>query len=320
MGWGLEFGDAELAQRTAAALAWFWMVRRHVTEAGEWFDRVLAANGGSQRARASALIHAGLILSMERQDDLGGCLARIQEGQTHFRELGDETGMAMAQTYEAVILWYQRDLDASGRALVKMEAVWRTFGFDWGAAFCSWWQGSASQLAGDSVLAYANYHRGLEIFRRVGDLTLIAWTLLPLGNMALEADDLDLASTLYDESLAMMSDIGDRHGAGAVLIGLGTLAHFRGETAEAQRLLEEAQTHLREGGGGQGLSWPISNVPVDTRTHALLVEATDRYQKGLDLPPEEWARMVRSDGEAWRARQSQPVTCSEYRRPPKSSP
>ena len=85
-------------------------------------------------------------------------------------------------------------------------------------------------------------------------------------------------------------------------MGLGMAAHFRSETDEAQRLLVEAQTNLREGGGGQGLSWPISNVMVDTRTHDLLVEATNRYQNSLSLPPDEWTRMVCSDGEAWRAR------------------
>ena len=78
--------------------------------------------------------------------------------------------------------------------------------------------------------------------------------------------------------------------------------HLRGETEEAERRLVEAQTNLREGGGGQGLSWPISNVLVDTRTHDLLVEATHRYQSGLDLPANEWTRMVLADGEAWRAR------------------
>ena len=100
----------------------------------------------------------------------------------------------------------------------------------------------------------------------------------------------------------MMVDVGDRHGAGAVLLGLGMAAHFRSETDEAQRLLGEAQTELREGGGGQGLSWPMSNVLVDTHSHGLLVEVTNQYQNSLNLPPAEWARMVCSDGEAWRAR------------------
>ncbi len=79
-------------------------------------------------------------------------------------------------------------------------------------------------------------------------------------------------------------------------------AHFRSETKEAQRILAEAQTNLREGGGGQGLLWPLSNTLVDTRTSDLLVEATHRYQNSLNLPPAEWAEMVCADGEAWRAR------------------
>ncbi len=302
MGWGLDAGDADLAQRTAAGLAWFWIIRRHVAESVDWFDRVLAVDGGSPKARASARVQAGFVQSMVRQEDLEGCLALIREGHAQFAELGDEQGVATAQTLDAFVLWYQRDLETSSRGFVEIQAAQRASGFEWGDAFCGWSLGSTAWFAGDLPQAYGHHSRGLEIFRRVGDLTLIAWTLLPLANIALESDDLDQAAALYDECLPMMVDLGDRHGVGAVLLGLGMAAHFRGETAEAQRVLTEAQTHLREGGGGQGLSWPISNVLVDTRTHDLLVEATDRYQQGLNLPPEEWARMVCSDGEAWRTR------------------
>ena len=100
----------------------------------------------------------------------------------------------------------------------------------------------------------------------------------------------------------MMADVGDRLGVGTVQLGLGMAAYFRGETDQAQLLLVQAQTNLREGGGGQELSWAMSNALVDTRTYDLLMEATHRYQTSLNLPPAEWARMVCSDGEAWRAR------------------
>ena len=89
MAWGLEVGDADLAQRTAAPLMWFWVIRRHVAEAVEWFDRVLAADGGSTKARASALAQAGFISALVRQDDLDGCLAQIREAQAQFIELGN---------------------------------------------------------------------------------------------------------------------------------------------------------------------------------------------------------------------------------------
>ena len=178
----------------------------------------------------------------------------------------------------------------------------RTNGFECGDAFCGWFLGSAAWLAGDLTQAYVHNTRSLETFRRVGDLTLIAWTIIRLGNISLESGELEEATALYDQCLTMMGDLGDRHGTGVVLLGLGMAVQPRGETAEAQRLLVEAQTNLREGGGGQGLSWPMSNVLVDTRTHDLLVEATDRYQASLDLPASEWTEMVLADGEGWRAR------------------
>ena len=300
LGWGLEAGDANLSQLTAAALAWFWIVRRHVAEAVEWYDRVLAAGGGSTKARASALAHAGFVSSMV--SDLEECLARIREAQAQFVDLGDEQGLKTAQTYEGIILWYQRDLEAASRRLTEVQASFQAYGFEWGDAFSGWFLGSVAWFAGDVAQSLEHNGRSLEMFRRLGDHALIAWTLIRIANIHLESGDLVQATALYDESLSKMVDIGDRHGAGAVLLGLGMAAHFRGEADEAQRILTEAQTELREGGGGQGISWPISSVLVDTRTHDLLVEATNRYQGSLNLPPTEWASMVCADGESWRAR------------------
>jgi len=301
LAWGLEVGDAELAQRTATALAWFWLVRRHTAEAVDWFDRVLAVDGGSLSARASALVQSGFTGSVVRHDNLGGCLAQIREGLAQFVELGDQQGVMTARTYEAVILWFQRD-QASTRKLAEIQAAHRSYGFEWGDAFCDFFLGSDAWLSGDLTKAKDHYVRGLEIFRRIGDLSLIAWMSLRLANVSLESGELDQATALYEGSLPMMADVGDRLGVGTIHLGLGMAAHFRGETEEAQRLLGEAQTDLREGGGGQELSWAICNALVDTRTQDLLIEATDRYQANLNLPPDEWARMVCSDGDAWRAR------------------
>ena len=73
LGCALEAEEAEIAQRTAAALYWFWIIRRHVAEGVEWFDRVLATDGGTTKARAFALLQAGFISTMMRLDDLEGC-------------------------------------------------------------------------------------------------------------------------------------------------------------------------------------------------------------------------------------------------------
>ena len=105
--------------------------------------------------------------------------------------------------------------------------------------------------------------------------------------IALKAGELEQAIELYEQSLLLMGDIGDRHGVAAVSMGLGMAAHFRGECEKVQPLLTEAQTNFREGVGGQGLSWPLSNVLVDTHTHDLLLQATRRYESSLNLPPDD---------------------------------
>ena len=302
LGWGLEAGNADLAQRTAAALTWFWIVRRHSAEAGEWFDRVLAVEGGSPKARASALVQGGFMRTMVQQDDLEGCLAWIREGSALFVDLGDEQGLGIAQSYDAVVLWFQRDLETSSRKMAEIQTAMRGERVEWGDAFCSFFLGSTAWLLGDLTQAREHYTRALEIFRRVGDLALIAWSLLPLANIALDADEPDESAALYNQCLPMMGDLGDRLGVGTVLLGLGMAEHYRGKKDESQRLVAEAQAHLREGSGGQGLSWGLSNALVDTRTHDLLLDAMRRYQAGLDLPADEWTRMVFADGEAWRTR------------------
>ena len=89
LAWSLAVGDAELGQRTAATLWWFWIVHRHVNEGTSWFDRVLAVEGGISTAKAYALLHGGFISTMTRQDDIEGCRAQIQEARAQFVELGD---------------------------------------------------------------------------------------------------------------------------------------------------------------------------------------------------------------------------------------
>ena len=112
-----------------------------------------------------------------------------------------------AQNYDAVMLWWVRDLDASNRGLAYIQAAHRSNGFEWGDAFCGWFRGSAAWLTGDMTQADEHYTRILDIFRRIGDLTFTAWTLLPLANISLESGELDQAIALYHDSLLMMRDL-----------------------------------------------------------------------------------------------------------------
>lgn len=175
LAWGLELGVANLAQRTAAALWRFWIVCRHVAEGVEWFDRVLALEGGPSKAGAFALLQAGFVSTMVRIDDLEGCRAQIREARTQFVELGEAEGVMTTDSHDAVMQWGLRDFGASSRVLAKIQAIHRSNGFEWGDGFCGWFLGSAAWLSGDMTQAGEHYSRSLEIYRRVGDYTFIAW-------------------------------------------------------------------------------------------------------------------------------------------------
>ena len=175
LAWGLELGVANLAQRTAAALWRFWIVCRHVAEGVEWFDRVLALEGGPSKAGAFALLQAGFVSTMVRIDDLEGCRAQIREARAQFVELGEAEGVMTTDSHDAVMQWGLRDFGASSRVLAKIQAIHRSNGFEWGDGFCGWFLGSAAWLSGDMTQAGEHYSRSLEIYRRVGDYTFIAW-------------------------------------------------------------------------------------------------------------------------------------------------
>ena len=164
MAWGMEAGHVDLAQRIAADLAWFWIIRRHVTEAAEWYNRVLAADRGSSKVRASALSNAGFVSSL--MNDLDECLARIREAQAQFVDLGDEQGLKTAQTYEAIILWYQRDFEASTPRFAEVQAAHQSYAFEWGDAFCEWFLGSAAWFAGEITQAFEHNSRSFQTRRR----------------------------------------------------------------------------------------------------------------------------------------------------------
>ena len=303
LAWSIEIRDADIAQRTATALTWFWLSHRHVDEAVVWFNQVLAIDEGRRTAaRAAALVHSGFAGSIVRQDDLDGCLAQLREGLAIFTELQDPMGIATAQIYDATVLWFKREFDDCKPKFTELQSAMRSAGADWADAFCGWFLGSIAWSLGELDVARDHYAHSIEVFRREGDLNLIAWSLIALGNIARDADDLDESVTFYNECLPMMSDVGDRHGVGVVLIGLGMAEHFRGNVIEPERLIAEAQVQLREGTGGQGLSWALSHSPVDTRTLKLLREVTSRYEAALTSPTDEWTEMIIQDSTIWRDR------------------
>jgi hypothetical protein len=72
-----------------------------------------------------------------------------------------------------------------------------------------------------------------------------------------------------------------------------------GDAGDGLELAAKAQSELRRGLGGQGLSWAVSNAPVETASLEQLLSVSQRYREALDWSHEDWAAMCLSDAASW---------------------
>jgi hypothetical protein len=108
--------------------------------------------------------------------------------------------------------------------------------------------GTIPQARGDSEQAQALYEESLRLCRELGDKWVMAVTLSRLGTVAHEQGDDGRATALFKESLALRQALGDKHGLAACCEGLARVAVAQQHLESAAQLLGAAAA-LREANG-----------------------------------------------------------------------
>lgn len=108
------------------------------------------------------------------------------------------------------------------------------------------WAGALAWKQGDYAAARTLYEQSLAIHRELGDRGGIGAVLSNLGLLAYEQGDYAEARTLHEESLAIDRELGDRWGVAVSLMHLGSLASAQGDHASARPLYEESLAMFRE--------------------------------------------------------------------------
>jgi predicted ATPase/DNA-binding SARP family transcriptional activator len=101
--------------------------------------------------------------------------------------------------------------------------------------------GSLAREEHDGAVAQARLEESLAIMQDLGDRHGIAAALLELALVMGDRGEADTARALSEESLALMRERGDRAGISQNLCNLGHLALLRGDESEARRLWEESR-------------------------------------------------------------------------------
>jgi predicted ATPase/class 3 adenylate cyclase len=120
--------------------------------------------------------------------------------------------------------------------------------------------GTLAYCQADYPAARTLFEESLAIQRQMGDRSGIALSLNSFGNVAYRQGDYPAARVLYEESLAIRRDLGEPSGIAASLNNLGNVDHYQGNLASARALFEKSLAIKRELGDQGGTASTLHNL------------------------------------------------------------
>jgi tetratricopeptide (TPR) repeat protein len=124
--------------------------------------------------------------------------------------------------------------------------------------------GEVSRHLGGFGEAKARYDEALRLAdsveERASRLRARAYALKGAGTLAAQQGDLATARSLYEESLTIRRDLGDKPGAAVLLHNLGIVAYYLSDYAAARGLDEEALGVFREIGDRFAVGQALNNL------------------------------------------------------------
>ena len=156
---------------------------------------------------------------------------------------------------------------------------------------------------------------GVELFRTGGGDSVAAELKRTLGLALVHRGEFERATELFEESLALSQESGNRRGVAISLRRLGLAWRGRGEFGRATEILEEALALCRESGDPALLASILAHLGMTyvfqgdlERATAFLEEATAMFREqghrvylALDLAYLGWTALLRGDPEGARA-------------------
>jgi non-specific serine/threonine protein kinase len=235
LAWSLEGNQIEAGLKMAAALAWFWHSKGHLSEGNLWLEKLLASgigNHGKERAKA---LRASSILSTGTGDYIRA-RAFAESSVKLYREIGDNRGAGLVLAdLGASLHWGGKEKEAI-EPLEESLRLLRATGDRWGIAYALLWLGDTWFRMGDSERAAINWEESLHLTQELGDDYLIAWSLGGLADVTRLRGDYKRAATMFKRSLSLYQRSGNKVGPPFSMEALALVAVALGDAKRAARL------------------------------------------------------------------------------------
>ena len=254
LGWTATSGEVGVGLSLAVATARFWAIRGHYVEGRNWLERVLGRGDQTPTsARVNALRAAGWLARLQGDTDAAGELQT--EAVTAARAIGDGLSAAGALQELALVEMHRGRYD---RAVTQMEEALTLYQVreptvPEGPQLLSVAHANMGQVAlasGDADRAKTHVEQAVLRQRKLGFTWALGDTLRILGDVAREQGQLAQALAIYQESVALTQDHGDRRFLANAVAGIAAVAAATGRLESAARLYSATATLRGQTGAG----------------------------------------------------------------------
>ena len=211
LSWVLDRGEGELGLRFGGVLWRFWLARGYLGEGARWLEETLAAG---DKAASLVWVRAleGMGMLTQAQGDTERAEAAYEEMLKLSRDLGDKGDVATALNSLGALAAARGDNERARSLLEENMAVLR--GLDERSTETTLKRHHVLILLGSLALheegeparAVALWEESLALVREVGDVDRIGTNQMMLGFAALVQGDYERARTVCEEALALSGE------------------------------------------------------------------------------------------------------------------
>jgi non-specific serine/threonine protein kinase len=245
------------AMRIAGALGWYWFLRGHPPDAGEWFDTLLSStadvgtgadvvdeHGMALRAR---MLNAAGFRATDHAE-YGAAETFHERALAIWRRLGNTPGLVTSLHGVGDTALWQGEVRAARPAYDEGLSIARSQGTPEEVSLFAFHLAQLSWLVGELDAGEHFGEEALRVGREAGSTTWPPYALFVLASLAHERGDVSEAGARYREAIELAWEHHDRLCIRMALPGLAGLATLEGDPVRALRLAGAAHA-LEENAG-----------------------------------------------------------------------
>ncbi|HEU0292249.1 MAG TPA: LuxR C-terminal-related transcriptional regulator [Anaerolineales bacterium] len=256
LAWSLQSRRIEMGLRLAVALVWYWRLHGSDVEIRTWLERLLEQSDETVPlvVRANATIFASQTTAA--LSDSAGATA-YGRAAVEFCEAMGEAGKPLLAN---ALVGLARAVQATGDFVTALEVcesakrIFRELGDMFGLVFTLFGQAEGLLALGNYTGARTAIEEGLAIAQDVANPYLLALAINVLGDLERFEGNYKRAQTAYEQSLAALRQIGAARDQAAVLHNLAHAYLHQGDLTRAHKYFSESMAMQQEQDNVQGIA------------------------------------------------------------------